>query len=898
MSAKEPASFEALAPAVANDVQAAPQTSLVVRKRDGATVQSFNAHKIAKAIAGAWTDCKGKVEKSDEVVIDRVTQKVLSVLPHTQPIDVERIQDAVEVALMQLGYFDVAKAFILYRDEHAKARAQRKAIDVAAIADYTTLAKYARYRPELRRRETFDEIVDRVQAMHTRRFPQLREEIAWAFGLVRRKWVLPSMRTMQYGGAAIEDVSVRAFNCCATPVDRPRVFGEVLYLLLAGCGVGFSVQHEHVSKLPPLGRVNDDEVVHHTVGDTIEGWADALNELVQAHIHGYYVEFDYSDIRPRGAPLKTSGGKAPGHLGLKAALEAIRQVLVGAAGRKLRPIECYDILCHAADAVLSGGNRRSASICLFSIDDAEMLSAKTGDWYVKYPWRQNSNNSAVCLRGEVTEKQFKRIFDLAREWGEPGFVFSNDVDYLYNPCQPAWATVLTPDGIRTFADIDVGSTIWTGKRWTKVVRKLATGVKPVYAYRTRAGTFYGTENHRVLCRGQKVEVGKAPMIDAADGISHEIVTRQALGDMPVFDITVEDSDHVYWTDGLIVSNCGEAALHGTLTITQDNLIEARARLGRKVEIGEKFSGFGFCNLTTINAAACRTRDAFREAAKAATFIGTLQASYTSAPYLGPVTEMIMERDALLGVSMTGMLDNVDLACDASFQREVAEAIVEWNREFAARIGIRSAARTTCIKPEGTGSLVLRAVASGHHPHHARRYFRRIVAKDNEPVFKFFQSKNPHMCVRRDAKTFVIEFLVEAPEGALLKEDLGAIEFLAMARSTQQNWVLPGTARTSDSPGLNHNVSLTVHVRDGEWPAVADYLWSNRHDFTAVSVLPFTADKLYPLAPYEAITTPADEARWNEIAAKYISVDYTEMIEDGDTTALAGEQACAGGKCEL
>lgn len=746
------------------------QNPVSVRKRDGATIQAFNTHKIHKAIEGAWIECRGV---SDSAAITMIRERVLFSLP-TGTVDVEQIQDAVEICLMKAGYHDVAKAYILYRNRRTEARVARRGADPHAISNYIHPAKYAQHIPGLRRRELFHETVDRVEGMHLRRFPQLHDDIRWAFDLVRDKRVLPSMRSMQFGGPAIEANHNRLYNCAFTLVDRQRVFAEVLYLLLCGSGVGFSVQYEHVDKLPKLVRVDEDAVVHHTIGDTIEGWADALDELIRSHIYGYYVEFDYSRIRGKGQPLKTSGGKAPGHLDLKKALDRIRGVLTAAAGRRLRPIECYDILCHAADAVLSGGIRRSAMIALFSPEDSEMMYAKTGDWFPKTPWRQNSNNSVAVLRNRVREDQFKRVFEMTKEWGEPGFVFIDHIDYGVNPC---------------------------------------------------------------------VEIGLYPVLQ----VTKEIAERRGFAEEM---------------------------------------------------IGRELTGVAFCNLTTINAAKFESVDDFIVAARAATIIGTVQAAYTTMPYLGWISEEIAQRDALLGVSMTGMLDAAAISCDPVNQRRVATQIVEWNREFAAKIGINPAARTTCVKPEGTASLEVGGVASGHHAHHARRYFRRVVAKENEPVFQFFRSKNPHQCVRKPDGNWVIEFCVEAPEGAILKDDLSAIEFLEMVRSTQQNWVVPGTARPDLQPGLSHNVSNTVQVRDDEWQDVATYLWKHRDEFAAVSLLPATGDKLYAFSPMEAVVTDADEARWNQIIAHSVPVDYTEMVEDEDTTDLAGEVACAGGACVL
>lgn len=752
-----------------------------VRKRDGKTLQMFDYQKIENAIRKAWLEAEGTV---DEAQLRQVTIKVASTLPE-DVADVEQIQDHVEVMLMRSGKVKVAKAYILYRQKRSEARLARKAPDPLAVSNYIHFSKYARYMAEMLRRELYPETVDRVEAMHLKRFAALGQplldDIHWAFDRVREKRVLPSMRSMQFGGTAVEVNNNRIYNCSFTLIDRLKAFSEALFLLLSGCGVGYSVQFDHVDKLPALGYVDAKKVQHHVVEDNIEGWSDALHALLMSYVEGYYLEFSFFKIRAAGAPLKTSGGRAPGHLKLKEALENIRGILHGAQGRKLRPIECHDILCHAANAVLSGGIRRSAMIALFSLEDSEMMYAKTGTWFDTHPWRQNANNSVALKRDDVKKKMFKRIFEMTRQWGEPGFFFCADYDHGTNPC-------------------------------------------------------------------------------------------------------------------------GEIGLNPKLTVTDEVLaiLEDRAARGKgapEVKLGDTYTGWAFCNLCEINAAMFKTVDDFLVAAKAATLIGTLQASYTEMPYLGWVSEVIAEREALLGIGMTGMMDAPDIALNPEFQALVAGKVKEWNADYAAKLGTRPAARTTCVKPSGTTSLELGCVGSGHHAHHAKRYIRRVTADELEVVFQAFKAKNPHMCVRKPDGKWVVEFPVEAPEGAVLKEHLKAIQFLEMVRSTQTNWVLNGTARPDSSPGLNHNVSNTVHVSEGEWDAVSEYLWENREFFTGVTLIADTSDKAYSFAPNEAIVTEADEQRWNQLIAKYEPVDYTAIIELEDGTALTGEAACAGGACQ-
>lgn len=748
----------------------------VVRKRDGTTTQSFETKKIEKAVRKAWIEAEGVV---DEDEVSRIAAMVTAAFP-AEEANVEKIQDAVETALFKEGKFSVAKAYILYRQKRTEARKARKALDPAAIADYIHASKYARYEPDLKRREVYDETVARVEMMHQRKFAGvsgMREEISHAFDLVRQKRVLPSMRSMQFGGKAIEVNHNRIFNCAFTLVDRVAAFSQAMYLLLCGTGTGYSVQFEHVDKLPKLAWIDDKKVQHHVVADTIEGWADALAALIDGYVRGYYIEFGYHLLRPAGTPLKTSGGRAPGHMKLKASLEAVRSVLHAAQGRKLRPIECHSIMCHAADAVLSGGIRRSAMIALFSLEDSEMMYSKTGDWWKegKQPYFANANNSVALKRDEVKEKQFKRVFQMTREFGDPGFVFVEETHYGTNPC---------------------------------------------------------------------AEIGLNPRL--------------------VID------------DDVIALMAGKGM----------DLTELK---------GQALTGWAFCNLCEINAAKLTSFDDFVEVARAATLIGTLQASYTTFPYLGWVSEALAEREALLGIGMTGMLDAPQISCNPEYQRAIAERIVTWNADFAAQLGVRPAARTTCVKPSGTTSLELGSVGSGHHAHHARRYIRRVTADEYETVFQAFKTQNPHMCVRKPDGKWVIEFPVQAPDGAILKKDLRALTFLEMVRSTQQNWVMPGTSRPDLSPGLNHNVSNTVNVGEGEWDAVANYLWDNRGCFTGVSLL--SEDPVLPFMPFEAVQSEAQERRFNELVANYQPIDYLTVYEAEDGTDLTGEAACAGGACE-
>lgn len=720
-------------------------------KRDK-RIEAFDSQKIKRALLLAFNSVTpGK--------IPNVTPLIVSVMESMRgmpnDIVVGDLQDLIETTLMNAGHSEVAKSYILYRYEREKLKQRRRKPDPSALSDYIVAGKYARHSNG--RREVWDEIVDRVASMHKRRWPSLHAEIDMCFEFARRKEILPSMRSAQFGGVAMEVNNARGYNCSFTLVDRLRVFQEVFWLLLSGCGVGYSVQWQHVEKLPPVKTIDRNVVCHHIIEDTIEGWADAVGALIDSFfVTGTWVEFAYHKLRNRGSLLQTSGGRAPGHLGLRYALEAIRDLLLLAQGRCLRPIECSDILCLEAEAVLSGGIRRSSLIGLFSIHDTEMLYSKAkGNYRPAYgsdpglnAHRAMVNISAALLRGSTERGSFDRLLRVAEEnYGDPGFVFLNDLDHGTNPCG---------------------------------------------------------------------EIGLNP-----------------------------------------VSPSGE-------------------------------TGFAFCNLTSINVTSCVDEEQFLERCAAAAFIGTLQAAYTSFGYLGSATEAIAERDALLGVSLTGIQDSRWIL-DARVLEAGAARCVETNKEWAARIGISPAARVTCVKPEGTGALVVGS-SSGIHHHWYKRYFKRVTANPNEPVAQYFRSLNPHMVEEKPNGDWAIVFPVEAPS----YNRTTAMDFLQDVLLVYKHWVIPGTQRAN----LTHNVSCTVTLASGERSVVCEHIWENRQHLAALSFVPDTIDVRFPFAPWQAVLLPEDEAKWDNIIENYKPVDWRDFTEDSDGTSLRDTVACAGGVCEI
>jgi ribonucleoside-triphosphate reductase (thioredoxin) len=307
------------------------------------------------------------------------------------------------------------------------------------LSDLTVYMKYAKYIPELERRETWEELVTRNMNMHIKKYPQIAGEIVDVYQYVFDKKVLPSMRSMQFGGKPIEISPNRIYNCAYLPIDHLDAFSEAMFLLLGGTGVGYSVQKHHVEKLPEIRKPNPNRTRRFLVGDSIEGWADAIKVLMKSYFgeHLSTPEFDFSDVRPKGAQLVTSGGKAPGPQPLKDCLHKLKGMLDAKEdGQKMTPIEVHDMVCHIADAVLAGGIRRAALISLFSADDNEMIACKSGSWWETNPQRGRANNSAALVRHKITKEFFMDLWKRveASGAGEPGIYFTNDKDWGTNPC--------------------------------------------------------------------------------------------------------------------------------------------------------------------------------------------------------------------------------------------------------------------------------------------------------------------------------------------------------------------------------------------------------------------------------------------------------------------------------
>lgn len=624
------------------------------------------------------------------------------------------------------------------------------------LSSVVIFSKYAKYDNKLQRRETWKEIIKRYQQMLEEKFPSLVKEIKENIHYILDKKILPSMRALQFAGIAAEVNNTRIYNCGYLPIDSIHAFSETMFLLLGGTGVGYSVQKQHVDKLPAITKPT--KTRRFLIGDDIMGWADAVKALMKAYTCDRALPlFDFRAIRLKGSRLFTSGGKAPGPEPLRTCLFHIQQILERKeTGDKLSTLECHDIECHIANAVLAGGIRRAAMISLFSHDDTEMLECKYGSWWEQNEQRGRANNSAMLLREEVSEEEFKTLWEKIEMSGsgEPGIYWTNDLDWGTNPC------------------------------------------------------------------------------------------------------------------------C-EVALRS----------------------------FQFCNLCEINVDNVESQFDLNQRAYAAAFFGTLQASFTDFHYLRPIWKRTTEKDALIGIGMTGIGSGKILDFDLS---QAAAIVIDTNKHFSEKISINQAARNTLIKPSGTTSLVL-GCSSGIHAWHNKFYLRTLRFNLDEDIAQYLWVNHPELCEVDKLRSDVlcVRIPIKAPENAIMRTET-AIDLLERVKKFSTEWIKPGHI-----DGVNtHNVSATISIDKNrkykwdplnglydkeidEWKAVGNWVWKNRDIYNGLSVLPYDGGS-YIQAPFEECTEKEYEKRLSSLN----SIDLKKVTEFEDNTEFTQIASCAGGKCEV
>ena len=613
------------------------------------------------------------------------------------------------------------------------------------LSDLKLHSDYFKWKEDEKRYETWEDACENIIDGHRKKYVDYAEAIEpylqSAVESMKDQAVLASQRNLQYRHEQIMKHNTRMFNCTSGHIARNRVFQEIFYLALSGCGFGGGLLTPFVNNLSKIQKRTLGTKTFY-IEDSIEGWANALGVLLSSYFvdeqpfpeyAGYEVKLDYSLIREKGAFI-SGGFKAPGPEGLKQSLEKIESLIekwLTNEGEKIRPILAFDIICHSADAVLSGGVRRSALNMIVDPNDDEMIHAKTGNWRIENPQRGRSNNSVILLRSEVVKEQFNYLVQLNDGANDIGFVFANSWFDMFNPC---------------------------------------------------------------------FEIMKIPVLDTIDfgKIKYDEVEQY-----------VKDNKSKFGIQG--------------------------------------------CNLTEINAEKATTKEKFLKACKDASFLGTLQAGYTNFPYLGETSKAIFEREALLGVSITGWMNNPKLF-NAELLEEGAQAVKDANKELAAVIGINQAARTTCVKPSGNASVVL-GTASGIHPEHSEKYFRIMQLNKESNTAKWLEENMDFLLeesVWSSTKSDYVVFVpVENPKVGLFKKDMKGIKHLELIKLVQKHWVNAGTnPELCTYMPVNHNTSCTVIIDDKD--AIVDYIWEQRDLFTAVSFMSDYGDKDFNQAPFTSV----------------------------------------------
>ena len=622
------------------------------------------------------------------------------------------------------------------------------------------ISRYSRWLEKEGRRETWEETVERYfkffdeHLANNRKYnldPALRQELKTA---VLNLEIMPSMRSLMTAGEALKRDNTAGYNCSYVAVNRVRAFDEILYILMCGTGVGFSVERQYVEKLPTIAEAFTDSDTTIVVQDSKAGWAKAFRELVSLLIGGQVPQWDLSKIRPAGARLKTFGGRASGPKPLEDLFRFTVDTFRRASGRKLTSIECHDIVCKIAEIVVVGGVRRSALISLSNLTDERMRDAKTGAWWNDNPQRALANNS-------VAYKEKPEIGVFMDEWVS-----------LYK----------SKSGERG---------IFNRAAAQKTVAKLGDRRDPNYEFGTN----------------------------------------------PCSEIILRDCE--------------------------------------------------FCNLTEVVVRPEDTLESLRRKVELASILGTWQASLTHFPYLSSSWQKNCEEEALLGVSLTGILDNKMMRGEEGSLENILTTLrnqaQETNKTWAANIGINPAAAITCVKPSGTVSQLTDS-ASGIHPRHSEYYIRTVRADRKDPLCQMMIDMGfpAEPCVMKPDHTMVFSFPMKA-EGSITRNDLTAIQHLQLWLEYQRHW-------------CEHKPSITITVREHEWMDVGAFVYKHFDEISGISFLPHS-DHNYRQAPYQDCTKIAYTALLVEMP-KNVDWSLLKNYEKTDTTASSQTFACSGDKCEI
>lgn len=746
-------------------------------------IMPFHIGKISNAVLKAFIQTQEGSEKEADWVAKKVYKELLALKKNSKDKQflpsVEDVQDMVEKELMVLGFTETAKSYIIYRQERAQLRKMvgsiapedRKVFDESSkyfaspYEEFIFYRTYSKWQDSLGRRETWVETIDRFMAymkknlgkkLADKEYVEVREAIL-------NQEVCPSMRLLWSAGNACEKSNVWAYNCSYVAPTQWQDLGEIMYILMCGAGLGFSVESETVQQFPQIKRQTGKKVPIHVVADSKEGWADAFVLACKTWADGKEIDFDFSKVRPAGARLQTAGGRASGPQPLIDLINFTRARMLARQGRRLSNLDLHDIICQIGLIVVAGGVRRSALISLSDLDDTDMRGSKQGQFWVENGQRSMANNSAV-----YNEKPSADVF--LAEWIE--------------------------------------------------LMKSGTGERGIF---NRGGLLKQLPKRRI--------------------------------DNWVKDGVIDDAGRIVGMPG---SNpCGEITLRSKQ----------------------------FCNLTSIVVRPRDTVEDLKRKVRIATILGTYQATLTYFPYLSKEWKENCDEEALLGTSITGYYDNKTIR-DDKVLRDLKNESIKTNKQYAKKFGINESTCITTIKPHGNSGQLL-YVGSGMHPWFSKYYIRRVRIATNDPLYKLMMdqgvpSKPEVGYSTANSTVAVLEFPMKAPESAITKDKVSALDLLHEWKRLKENYI-------------EHNPSVTIYVGNDEWLNVANFVYDNWDIVGGLSFLP-RSDHVYQLAPYEDISKEEYDRRKGEIK----HIDFSKLIyyEADDNTSGAKEFACVSGVCSI
>ena len=755
--------------------------------------------------------------------------------------------------------------------------------------DFIYKRTYSRWIDKESRRESWEETIDRYEKCLSKKVPEQKlPEFNEVCAAIKDLKVMPSMRSLWTAGPALERENIAGYNCAYTIIDNVKSFAEILYILMCGTGVGFSVERQYVNKLPIVPKLEESDKVI-VVADSKKGWADAFYSLLKYLYAGSIPSWDMSKVRPKGSRLKIFGGRASGPEPLADLFQFTVAVFKSAQERKLSSIECHDVATKIASVVVVGGVRRSACISLSNLSDDRMAHCKDGLFWEQNPQRSLANNSVAYTEKPDPERFLEEWLGLIRsKSGERGifnresakFIASlngrRDVDKEFgcNPCCFAGDMhLLTSDGYRKFSELN-GKTcdivnsngdLTLGSVWEVGKKDVVEIVFESKIWKRRS--IVCTDDHVFMlnngteCMAKDLE-GKRLMPYKRDKDKDDFVVKA-------------------------VKNCGlETVYDFNEPVTSWGVVEGVVVHNSEIILQPK----EFCNLTEIIVREKDTIDTLKEKARFAAILGCVQATLTDFNFISRDWKRNCEEERLLGVSMTGLRDHPVLGHTSREAElilvELKQIVIDTAKEWSNALGINMPAATSCVKPSGTVSQ-LTDCASGLHPRYSPFYIRRVRVSSSDPMSQFLIDRgipyDPEVGeVMETASTYVFAFPVKAPESAVMRDEENAIKQLEYWKMLQVSW-------------CEHKPSITIYVKDSEWIEVGSWVYNNWNYVSGISFLPYNGG-IYPLAPYEEI----DEDTYNEMVEKMPILNFDELsqYEKEDKTEGAREFACAGGSCEL